>query len=70
MSKLGLWVCIFLCARVSKTCHVLLDFDLCFSEVLTCNMDGHRDYLSRKEVEDSDSDSAIFVILIHKFSLR
>ncbi len=27
VSKLGLWVCIFLCARASKTC-VLLDFDL------------------------------------------
>ena len=48
---LGLWVCIFLCVRVSKTC-VLLDFDQCFSEVLdmdlgTINLSRKR---SRKEV--------------------
>ncbi len=35
------WVCgfviIFLCARVSKTC-VLLDFDLCYFEVLDIDL--------------------------------
>ncbi len=58
VSKLGLWVCIFLCARASKTC-VLLDFDLCFSEVLDMDI---RNYLSCKRSRRlDDSDSAIFV---------
>ncbi len=58
--KIGFVGCIFLCARVSKTC-VLLDVDLCFSEVLDMDLGTINLSCKRSRTEVDVSDSAIFV---------
>ncbi len=43
--QIGFVGLLYMCARVNRTCHVLLDFDLCFSD-----MDGHYELFVMQEI--------------------